>query len=82
MKLAALHARGILMCVQGFWKIYAPLCFTPRQIKEGIHFTFRHIFLASCWVGAVVLQLMSDCFHVVDLTCYRTSVGQSLQLVV
>jgi hypothetical protein len=47
----SLQAPGILMCVQGFWKICAPLCFTPRHIKEGIHFTFRHIFLVCCWVG-------------------------------
>ena len=60
------------MRVQGFWKIFAPLCFTPRHVKEGVHFTFRHVFLASCWVGA--------CYSAVNLGLYSCSrLNMSLQ---
>jgi hypothetical protein len=46
--------------------------FTPRHIKEGIHFTFRHIFLASWWVGA--------CCSAVNIGLYSCSgLNMSLQ---
>lgn len=53
----------------------APLCFTPRHIKEGLRFTFWHIFLASCWVVHVVLQLISDCMYVVDFVLLQNVRG-------